>query len=366
MYCAETGGLDMADKGTESKVLAFVVYPGTAPLDLVASWQFMSALAMKGGYELVVVAETLQPVETDTPLTIIPDKTFAEVSRPYGLLVMGSGGKMPQAIASEALLSYVGTAGNSAELVASIGTGSLILAAAGLLQGRQATTHWSQRGALEELGSHYLRQRWVEEGKFLTAAGDTAGIDMSLHLLSKLSDQATVRFSQLWAEYDPQPPFGGINWSEVNDKLPRASPSTTKAADRKQIAFVLYPGLTVFDLVGPLQVLSRLANLAPQFETVVVAEQMEPVVSDSRLAFWPSKTFADIPQPYAVIVPGGSMPTLRAMNHPAIRHYIRTAASSAAIVGSVCTGALLLAAVGLLDGREVPTHWAYKSVLESN
>lgn len=355
----------MATSDKNKKVLAFVVYPGTPPLDVVGSWQFLGALAMKKGYELVVVAERLEPVETDTPLKIVPDKIFAEVPYPHGLLVMGGGDGSVPAAASEALLAYVRTAGEAAEVVASIGTGSLILAAAGLLADRRATTHWACGQALEEMGVSYLRQRYVEDGKFLTAAGDTAGIDMALYLLSKMADLATVRFHQLWAEYDPQPPFGSINWNEADGKL-LARPSTSvNHADKKRIAFVIYPGLTVFDLVGPLQVLSRLTTFAPQYETVVVAERMGPVKSDSRLTFLPDKTFTEVPHPFAFVVPGGALPTLQAMSNPAIRHYIRTAAETADIISSVCTGALLLASVGLLQGREVPTHWAYKNVLES-
>lgn len=392
-------------KNEDRKVIAFVIYPGTPPLDLVGTWQFLSALAMKG-YEPVVVAESLEPVPSDTPLKFIPQKSFGDVPHPQGLVVLGGGVASLRAMASDALLAYVRSAAETAEVVASVGTGSLILGAAGLLADRQATTHWTYARILENLGSRYVRQRYVEDGKFLTAGGDTAGIDMALYLLAKMEGTAAARFQQLWAEYDPQPPFGPINWSEVEraplstilapylgelrralrhqprllgaveaatgtpegtpagHQAPAGLPGTVAHPDKKVIAFVLYPGLTVFDLVGPLQVLSRLTQYARQFETVVVAERPGPVESDSKLAFIPDRTFDQVPTPFAFVVPGGSIPTLRAMSNPAIRNYIRNAGGHAEIVASVCTGALLLASVGLLRGRTVPTHWAFASVLE--
>lgn len=134
----------------------------------------------------------------------------------------------------------------------------------------------------------------------------------------------------------------------------------------KTIAFVLYPGLTVFDLVGPLQVLSALSEIAPEYRPVVVAERAEPMDTDipGEMKVVPNKSFEQLPRPFAVIVPGGVGPTLGAMRNEAIRHYVRSSAETAEVVGSVCTGALILASVGLLEGRRATTHWAFYKVLE--
>ena len=134
----------------------------------------------------------------------------------------------------------------------------------------------------------------------------------------------------------------------------------------KTIAFVLYPGLTVFDLVGPLQVLSALSEVAPEYRPVVVAERVEPMDTDipGEMKVVPNKSFEQLPRPFAVIVPGGVGPTLGAMRNGAIRRYVRSAAETAEVVGSVCTGALILASVGLLEGRRATTHWAFYKVLE--
>src|SRR5690242_14636543 len=110
---------------------------------------------------------------------------------------------------------------------------------------------------------------------------------------------------------------------------------------QKTIAFVLYPGLTAFDLVGPLQVIAQVAMAHPEIRPVVVGERIAPMDTDAGVQLVPDKTFAEVPHPYALVVPGGTRPTLAAMSNAAIRRYVRTAAATAEIVGSVCTGALI-------------------------
>ena len=141
---------------------------------------------------------------------------------------------------------------------------------------------------------------------------------------------------------------------------------TAEAQNEKTIAFVLYPGLTVLDLTGPLQVLTTLSAIAPEYRTVVVAERVEPTDTDipGEMKVIPNNTFEEVPHPFAFIVPGGVTPTLRAMSNEAIRNYVRSAAETAEVVSSVCTGALILGSVGLLDGRQATTHWAFYKVLE--
>src|SRR5918993_2215447 len=138
------------------------------------------------------------------------------------------------------------------------------------------------------------------------------------------------------------------------------------AEDQKTIAFVLYPGLTLLDLVGPLQVLSTLGSIAPEYRTVVVAERLEPTDTDvpGQMKMLPNNTFEEVACPFAFVVPGGMMPTMRAMGNEAIRAYVRSAAETAEVVGTVCTGACILASVGLLEGRRATTHWAFYRVLE--
>jgi hypothetical protein len=100
--------------------------------------------------------------------------------------------------------------------VTSVCTGALLLAAAGLLEDRKATTHWAYYRLLESLGATYVTDRWVEDGNVITSAGVSAGIDMALHLVSRLAGDETSKLVQLGIEYDPHPPFGGIAWDSVD------------------------------------------------------------------------------------------------------------------------------------------------------
>jgi putative intracellular protease/amidase len=106
--------------------------------------------------------------------------------------------------------------------------------------------------------------------------------------------------------------------------------------EQKTVAFVLYPGLTLLDLVGPLQVFASLRRFSDQYRPVVVAERIEPMLTDGPLTVTADQTFNDVPDPTVVIVPGGDAPTIKAMGDLAIRDYLRHAADTAPVVGLVC------------------------------
>jgi transcriptional regulator GlxA family with amidase domain len=163
-----------------------------------------------------VVAERIEPMPTDGPLRVTPDQTFDQVPDPAVVLVPGGGEPTIKAMGNRVVGDYLRHAADTAPVMGSVCTGALVLAAAGLLEGRQATTHWAYHRLLERLGATYLPQRWVEDGKFITSAGVSAGIDMALALVARLTDEPTARMVQLAIEYDPHPPFGGIDWDQVD------------------------------------------------------------------------------------------------------------------------------------------------------
>ena len=192
----------------EPKTVAFVLYPGITLLDMVGPLQVFSVLqGFNDQYRPVVVAERIEPMPTDTPLTVIADKTFDEVPDPAVVLVPGGGAPTIKAMGDPVIRDYLQRVAGTSELVGSVCTGVMILAAAGLLEGRNATTHWSHHRLLERLGATYLPDRWVEDGKVITSAGVSAGIDLALALVARLTDEPTARRVQLAIEYDPHPPF---------------------------------------------------------------------------------------------------------------------------------------------------------------
>jgi transcriptional regulator GlxA family with amidase domain len=200
----------------DNKLIAFTLYEGVTPLDLVGPLTVLRKLGPSWPFETVVVGESMEPADTDTPLQIIAAATFAQVPKPFALIVPGGGPAIVEAMHEESLLAYVRCAAETAEVVGSTGNGALILAAAGLLQGRQAAIHWQYGQLLETLGATYTqRERWRDDGKFLTAAGGTAGIDLMLHLVARFKSESSAKLAQLATEYDPQPPFGGIDWSQT-------------------------------------------------------------------------------------------------------------------------------------------------------
>jgi transcriptional regulator GlxA family with amidase domain len=206
----------------DGRTIALVMYPGLTLLDLVGPLQVLTELErFAPRYRAVVVGATTEPMATDVGAQVVPDRTFAELPHPYAVLVPGGRLATIKAMSDPVMRDYVRTAAASAAIVGSVCTGSLILGGLGMLEGRPATTNWFFAGVLRPLGARYERRRWVEDGNVITSAGVSAGIDMALFLVARLTDEQTARTVQLAMDYDPRPPFGRIDWANV-PPLPRA------------------------------------------------------------------------------------------------------------------------------------------------
>lgn len=200
--------------GSSDKTIALLMFPELTLLDLVGPLQVLKGLPAP--FRTVVVGERIESMATDTGLALIPEKRLEEIPSPFAVIVPGGPGSVA-AMGNEAIQGYLRATGASAEIVGSVCTGALILAATGLLEGRRATTHWAYATELEKLGARYVRERSVEDGKFITGGGVSAGLDMAIALVARLTDRATAERIQLGIEYDPHPPFGGIDWSHVGE-----------------------------------------------------------------------------------------------------------------------------------------------------
>src|ERR671913_2407728 len=199
-----------------NKTIAVVTYPGLALLDLVATKTVLDELAMATRYRSVSVGERTEAIASNTPMRIIPEKRFEEVPDPFALIVPGGGIASLDAMGNERLINYLRLAEHTAELVCSVSTGAFVLAAAGLLEGRRATTHPAYSELLEKLGVTYVEDYSVEDGKFLSMEGVSSAIDTTLRLVARLTSEASAKRIQTMIEYDPEPPFGAIDWSDAN------------------------------------------------------------------------------------------------------------------------------------------------------
>jgi putative intracellular protease/amidase len=173
-------------------------------LDAVGPYEVLCKLP---GAEVVFAAATQGPVRSDSgTLAIIADASLDEIESCEVTVVPGGPGTRKMTT-DKSLIGWVRRIHPTTQWTTSVCTGSLILAAAGVLEGLEATTHWGAVDELEALGARYTAQRVVTEGKIVTAAGVSAGIDMALTLASRIAGDEVAEAIQLMIEYDPQPPF---------------------------------------------------------------------------------------------------------------------------------------------------------------
>ncbi|MFE5239746.1 MULTISPECIES: DJ-1/PfpI family protein [unclassified Streptomyces] len=184
--------------------IAIVLFDRFTALDAVGPYEM---LGRTPGDEIVFVAERTGPVRNDRgSLSLVADRTLADVPAPDLVVVPGGPGQSDQ-MENEALLGWLRTADATSTWTTSVCTGSLLLAAAGLLTGRRATSHWLALDVLEAYGAEPTGERVVTDGKYVTAAGVSSGIDMALTLLGRIAGDEHAMTVQLLTEYDPQPPY---------------------------------------------------------------------------------------------------------------------------------------------------------------
>jgi putative intracellular protease/amidase len=184
--------------------IAIPLYPRFTALDAIGPYEVLSRMP---GATVTFVAEQPGVLRSDNGmLALHVEHALADVPQPEIVLVPGGPGEVAQR-AGGAMLDWLAAVDRTTRWTASVCTGSLILAAAGLLDGRRATSHWLALGELERLGALPVNERVVFDGKLVTAAGVSAGIDMALALAAQIAGDDVAQAIQLGIEYDPQPPF---------------------------------------------------------------------------------------------------------------------------------------------------------------
>jgi cyclohexyl-isocyanide hydratase len=185
--------------------VTMLLYPRLTQLDLTGPYEVLSRFP-----ELTIslVWKTLDPVADPYGFRFLPTHTFETSPQADILFVPGGPGQVPL-MEDEATLEFLRHQASSAQYITSVCTGSLLLAAAGLLTGRRATCHWTAVDQLSYFGVTPVRERVVVDGNRITGAGVTSGIDFALVLAAELFGEDRARRAQLGMEYDPQPPFPG-------------------------------------------------------------------------------------------------------------------------------------------------------------
>lgn len=184
--------------------IAVLLYEGFTALDAIGPYEVLRSVP---GWEVEFVAKQRGEVRADSgALGITADKSLAETTNPEIVLVPGGEGNRPL-LEDEEVLAWLRQVDEGTKWTTSVCTGSLLLGAAGLLEGRRATGHWAFLEQLREYGAEPVGGRYVEDGKVITAAGVSAGIDMALHLVGREVSPEVAQAVQLGIEYDPSPPY---------------------------------------------------------------------------------------------------------------------------------------------------------------
>jgi putative intracellular protease/amidase len=189
--------------------IGMLIYPGFTALDFVGPFHFLAGM---GDVQVHVVTNQadLSPVPSDQNLLIQPTTTMADCPSELAVIFVPGGTLGTIAAAKDAAtVDFVRDRGARARYVTSVCTGSLVLGAAGLLEGRRATSHWSVVDALAQFAAVPVRARVVRDGNVITGAGVSAGLDFGVSLVEEMRDRLDAEASVLISEYAPQPPIDG-------------------------------------------------------------------------------------------------------------------------------------------------------------
>lgn len=183
--------------------IVFLLFDDITQLDFTGPAQVLARIP---GAVMHTAAKAMQPIQTDCGFAMLPSVNFADCPQADLLCVPGGFGTKG-VIQDEATLQFLRDQANGAQYVTSVCTGSLALGAAGLLEGKRATTHWAYTGLLQKFGATHEKGRVVKHGNVITAGGVTSGIDFALTIVAELAGENLAQSIQLGLEYDPDPPF---------------------------------------------------------------------------------------------------------------------------------------------------------------
>jgi transcriptional regulator GlxA family with amidase domain len=196
--------------------IAIPIFDQITALDAIGPYEVLSRLP---GAKVSFIAKQPGPKRTENGmLALVADYALSELTEPDVIVVPGGNGTRAL-VEDEEMLDWLRHAHRHSSWTTSVCTGSLLLAAAGILDGLTATTHWLQYDLLRPYGVTPIEERVVREGKIITAAGVSAGIDMALTLAAEIAGPELAQAIQLGIEYDPEPPFAGGSVSKAPPEI---------------------------------------------------------------------------------------------------------------------------------------------------
>ena len=204
-----------SDSNQPVQQISMLIYPGMTALDFIAPNLVFASL---GNVNVSLAWKTKEPVVSDTGVAILPTATFDEVPDDLDILFVPGSSKI-QPMNDPEVIAFLRSRGERARYVTSVCTGSLILGAAGLLDGYRATSYWLVREQLSEFGAIPTAGRVVQDRNRITGGGVTAGMDFGLFLAAELRGEEFAQLLQLAFEYDPQPPFDCGSPEKAGSKL---------------------------------------------------------------------------------------------------------------------------------------------------
>jgi cyclohexyl-isocyanide hydratase len=213
--------------------IGFLVFPRVTQLDLTGPLQVLSRVP---GAKIHLVWKRIEPVPSDAVLALLPTTTYADCPQLDVICVPGGSGA-DDMLNDDETLAFLRRQAPGARYVTAVCTGSLVLGAAGLIEGYRATTHWSAMQHLARFGAVATPVRVCTDRNRVTGGGVTAGIDFGFTLAAALSDTATAQMIQLGLEYDPAPPFAAGSPAIAPPQiLEKVTAAMAPAAERRRVA----------------------------------------------------------------------------------------------------------------------------------
>ncbi len=228
--------------------IAILIYNGITVLDAIGPYEVLTQLPKA---EVFLVAKKKGEITSDTGFVHLKAKfDFDAITKADILLIPGSAITFVKEMKDKKTLEWICKIDRTTQFTTSVCSGSILLAAAGLLKGVKATSHWKPIDLLKDFGAIPVRERFVHEGKIITAAGVSAGIDMALYLVNEIAGEERAKAIQLLIEYDPQPLYDSGNYTTCSPKIiAKAERQLTRNATKE---------LSLFDTITNLKTIRKL------------------------------------------------------------------------------------------------------------